>query len=215
MTVWAVVVPVKRWSAAKSRTCLGEGERHGLAIALATDTVHAISATPGVASCLVVGPGDTVRDLRLPVDHPLVRAVEEKEHAGPDGLNAALRQARDAGVSAGYHQIAMVMADLPGLTASSLLGLLQMVPANRAAMIRDRAGTGTTILASRRGDRLQPAFGDGSAARHLANGVLDLTMVSDPALRLDIDTLADLTAAHKFAGPSVRRWTDAHGVICR
>lgn len=43
MSDWAVVVPVKGWSAAKSRvTGIGERERCELAIALATDTVRTI-----------------------------------------------------------------------------------------------------------------------------------------------------------------------------
>ena len=203
-----MVVPVKEWSAAKSRvTGLTGRERHELALALATDTVATVCKTVGVAACIVVAPRDTLRELDRRVGNLTVCGVEE-EPASLDPLNAALRQGRDAASSARFRHVAMVVADLPGLSTSGLDGFLRSVPASQAALVRDQAGTGTTLLAGRRGDRLRPAFGADSAARHLSSGALDVSTRCDPALRLDTDTWADLEAADRWAGPALRRWLD-------
>ncbi|GAB7002545.1 hypothetical protein JCM18899A_00160 [Nocardioides sp. AN3] len=207
MNGWAIVVPVKQWSTAKSRvTGLTEQERYELAIGLATDTVGAICSTPEVAACLVVGPPDNLRDLSPCVDSPLVHEVEEQPDARHDPLNTALGQGRDAALSEGFRQVAMIVADLPGLTSPGLSAFLRLVPPTRPALVCDQAGTGTTLLAGRRGERLRPAFGTHSAARHRSDGALDVTPRCDPSLRLDVDTWADLTAAGCFAGPALRRW---------
>ena len=205
---WAVVVPVKEWSAAKSRvTGLTGRERQGLALALATDTVATVCRTPGVVSCIIVGPRATLHELDLKFGNPTVLGVLEK--AGhQDPLNAALRQGRDAATSAGLRHVAMVVADLPGLRTEGLDGFLRSVPMRHAAVVRDQAGTGTTLLASRRGERLRPVFGADSAARHLSGGARDLTTRCDPALRLDTDTWADLAVVDRWAGPALRRWLD-------
>ncbi|GAB7007978.1 hypothetical protein JCM18899A_54570 [Nocardioides sp. AN3] len=208
MSAWAVVVPVKEWSAAKSRVAgLTGRERHELALALSTDSFDTVCRTPGVGSCIAVAPRDTLRELYRRVGGLTVCGVEE-ETATHDPLNAALRQGRDAAASIGYGQVAMIVADLPGLSTWGLEGFLRAVPASRAALVRDQEGTGTTILARPRGDRLQPAFGGGSAARHLSGGALDLSTLCDPGLRLDTDTWADRAAADRFAGPALRRWLD-------
>lgn len=207
MSDWAVVVPVKEWSAAKSRvTGLDERARRELAIALATDTVRTICRTPGVASCIVVSPDENLRELRPRLDSSLVRGVQEQPQAGLDPLNAALFLGRDAALSAGHQQVAMLVADLPGLSTSGLQSFLRLVPPTGVALICDQAGTGTTLLAGRHGDRLRPAFGSGSAQRHMSNGAIDITAWCDPALRLDTDTWADLSVAADLAGPALRRW---------
>jgi 2-phospho-L-lactate guanylyltransferase len=56
------------------------------------------------------------------------------------------------------------------------------------------------MLAVRPGTPLRPAFGPGSAARHVADAV---TLDAAPGLRCDVDTAADLQAAAELGvGPA-------------
>lgn len=209
MTGWAVVIPVKRWAKAKSRVGgLRSADRRELAAALAHDVILTVCATAEVARCVVVGPDEVVRELRHRAGYGAVLGVEEEQGTSADPLNSALRHGRDAALSAGHRQIAMIMADMPALNVSGLTAFLQQIPTTCAAVVRDRNRTGTTILAGRNGEAVRPAFGPDSANRHIACGALDLTSSCDPGLRIDVDTWADLVAAQRFAGPALRRWFD-------
>jgi 2-phospho-L-lactate guanylyltransferase len=61
--------------------------------------------------------------------------------------------------------------------------------------VADREGVGTTMLASRSPAQLQPAFGVGSFARHLALGAVALQNDELESLRRDVDDEAGLQAA--------------------
>lgn len=209
MSAWAVVIPVKRWAMAKSRVGgLRSADRRELAAALAHDVIRTVCATPAVARCVVVGPDEVVWELRHCVGAGAVLGVEEGQQQSADPLNTALRQGRDAALSAGYRQIAMIMADMPALTVSGLTAFLQMMPTTGVGVVRDKSRSGTTILAGRVGDTVRPAFGPDSANRHIAGGAIDLTPSCDSGLRIDVDTWADLVAVQRFAGPALRRWCD-------
>ncbi|MFB9730315.1 2-phospho-L-lactate guanylyltransferase [Haloechinothrix salitolerans] len=201
---------MKGWGNAKTRMSeLRTDDRRALAFALAQDTVRTVCATPDVELCVVVGPGEVLRDLRRCAGLEAVRGVEERREASADSLNMALLRGRDVALSAGYRQLAMIVADLPALSVTALRGFLRTVPAASVAIVCDRSGSGTTIVAGRRGERVLPAFGPNSAARHIANGAVDVTSRCDPWLRADVDTVADLATARGAAvGPALRRWFD-------
>ncbi|MCO1596160.1 2-phospho-L-lactate guanylyltransferase [Micromonospora sp. RHAY321] len=187
---WAVVVPVKRLAAAKSRLrgALPGVPHEELALALAADTVRAVLACPAVAEALVV-----TDDARVAA---VARAAGARVLADePDaGLNAAFRHGA-AGATAGW--VAGLTADLPALRPAELTGALLAARSGRSGVRRfvpDAPGTGTVLLAAPPGVPLEPRFGVGSAAAHAASGALPLT--GDwPSLRRDVDTAADLAAA--------------------
>ena len=64
---------------------------------------------------------------------------------------------------------------------------------HRMAMVADRAGSGTTVLAATTADVLDPHFGPGSALAHQRRGAVVLT--GFPDLACDVDTLDDLSCA--------------------
>jgi 2-phospho-L-lactate guanylyltransferase len=89
--------------------------------------------------------------------------------------------------------VAALVGDLPALRATELGAALDDAARHPHAFVPDSEGTGTTLLTARAGDRLQPRFGTGSAARHGEYAVRIET--AGPGLRQDVDTAADLDAA--------------------
>jgi 2-phospho-L-lactate guanylyltransferase len=121
------------------------------------------------------------------------------------GLDAAVRAGRDAvragadlaeGQSEGTAvapSIAVLLGDLPALRPGDLRAALGAAAAYPLAVVPDAAGTGTVLLTALAGRQLEPAFGAGSAARHVEAGHqrLDLDL---PRLRTDVDDDRDLAA---------------------
>ncbi|MGC4818966.1 2-phospho-L-lactate guanylyltransferase [Micromonospora sp. DT63] len=187
---WAVVVPVKRLAAAKSRLrgALPGVPHEELALALAADTLRAVLACPAVAEALVV------------TDDTRVVAAARAAGAGtvpdvPDaGLNAAFRHGA-AQISGRW--VAGLTADLPALRPAELADALLAAQRDTEGVRRfvaDAPGGGTVLLAAPPGVDLDPRFGVGSAAAHAASGALPLT--GDwPSLRRDVDTADDLAVA--------------------
>ncbi|MET7709187.1 2-phospho-L-lactate guanylyltransferase [Micromonospora sp. NPDC005413] len=194
---WAVVVPVKRLAAAKSRLrgALPGVPHEELALALAADTLRAVLACPAVAEALVV-----TDDARVAAAARAAGARVLRDE--PDaGLNAAFRHGA-VGTIAGW--VAGLTADLPALRPAELTGALlaaQNGPSGVRRFVPDAPGGGTVLLTAPPGVPLDPHFGVGSAVAHAASGALPLT--GDwPSLRRDVDTAADLTAAGRLGlGP--------------
>jgi 2-phospho-L-lactate guanylyltransferase len=59
-------------------------------------------------------------------------------------------------------------------------------------VVPSRDGDGTNVLAWAEAGSFAPAFGPGSAARHLA--AAGAVRVDEPGLAFDVDTVADLAA---------------------
>jgi 2-phospho-L-lactate guanylyltransferase len=189
--VWAVVVPVKRLAAAKSRLRGVAADHTGLVLAMAEDTVRAVLACSVVSGVLVVSDDAAVaRTLG-----GLGTRVVPDSPAG--GLNAAIRHG--AGV-AGAGWVAALAADLPALRPEELTEALSAARAR--AFVADASGTGTTLLVAPPGVGLDPRFGPGSAARHAASGAVPLAG-NWPTLRRDVDTPVDLAEAERLGlGPA-------------
>ena len=186
---FVAVVPVKPPARGKSRLGgLPDERRRELATAFALDTVQAALATPGVLGVLVV-----TDDFRF-----AGRLADIGCSVIPDGttddLNATLVQAAAEAVRRWPGTTpAALCADLPCLTSSELAGVLGAAAPGRPSFVRDRAGTGTTLYVAPAGS-FAPRFGPGSAERHVAAGVHEIT-VPAPTVRHDVDELADLSAA--------------------
>lgn len=204
---WHLVVPVKGGSAAKSRLHPPAGvPRAALALALASDCLTACAEGMPRGRLLVVTSDPTVRTL---ADGLGARVVGDPGQ----GLDAAVRAGRDAAVRAGRDavragadlaegqsertavapSIAVLLGDLPALRPGDLRAALGAAAAYPLALVPDAAGTGTVLLTALAGRQLEPAFGAGSAARHVEAGHqrLDLDL---PRLRTDVDDDRDLAA---------------------
>ena len=188
-----VVVPVKPPASGKSRLVgLTDEQRRELAEAFALDTVTAAAATTGVEAVLVVTDdfrlAAALRGLGVEVmpdgvsedlNATLVQAVAEVARRWPDAVPAAL------------------CADLPGLQPAELGAVLteavDVVASGRAAFVRDRAGTGTTVYVAAAA-AFAPSFGVGSAAAHEHLGAVEVGSYA-ASVRADVDDLTDLGAA--------------------
>ncbi len=179
---WGVVVAVKDLDRAKSRMrTLRAPVRARLVLAMLTDVLAEVHATPRVNRIVVVSSDDDVARV----------ARRGGAQVVPDpgrGLNAAFATGARA-LSA--EAVAAVMADLPLLTAADLSAVLAEAAGHPRGFVPDRSGTGTTIVTAS-GVPLDPAFGPGSALAHARTA---FRLAAAPGLRHDIDTFDDLAAA--------------------
>lgn len=190
---WTVVVPVKATSRGKSRIQLAPAVRRSLARALAADTLTGAVAARRVRAVLVViedaADGAALRrDLGRAADRLTLVRTDTRE------LNAAIG---DGLAAAGTGPVAVLPADLPGVTGDELdraLALAEDEFARGATLlvIPDRQGSGTTLLAGTSADRIRQRYGPGSFAAHLAEGARELVVGDESRLRRDVDTVADL-----------------------
>lgn len=182
------MLPVKHAERAKSRLVPPHGvDRVALARAVALDTVAAVVA------CVVVS-----RVVVVTSDPVVAESLRQRAEIVPDpgggllaAVGAGLERARTATPAA---RLAVLLADLPALSAEGLRTALLACAQHPSAFVPDLEGTGTVLLTARPGTRLAPAFGARSASRHEAGGAvrLDLDL---PSLRRDVDTWDALRAA--------------------
>jgi len=219
---WVVIVPVKPPAVGKSRVQLPPRLRSKLARAMAMDTVEAASRSSVVARVLVVSE-----------DPSVVRAVS---HVGsnvsgmilarPDDFGTMARDGREpsldravaqgAAVAGAAADRAVLLADLPALTAADLTTALRVASEHDRAMVPDAGASGTTLLTARAHVAWRSAFGAESFGRHLSIGCVPLDTPAHSTLRKDVDTLADLAVAGPALGSRtaiVQRQLRAAGLI--
>jgi 2-phospho-L-lactate/phosphoenolpyruvate guanylyltransferase len=201
------ILPVKSFGAAKQRLAdaLGAGSRQALAQAMFSDVLSALRRTPGVAEIVVVT-ADRAAESASSGDR--VRVLRDTAQAGQS--EAALIGIRH-GLVHGYDRVVLVPGDTPLLRPRDVEGLI--AGTDPVLIVPDRHGTGTNALVLSPPDAIEPSFGPGSCARHVAAaeaaGVAH-RVDQVPALALDIDTpddLAELSAAlelHRGQAPSTR-----------
>lgn len=205
---WHVVIPVKPATVGKSRLAVPGIDRVALARAIARDTVAAVARAARVAEVVVVtadGPWPDLgarapeigreTDREAPTDpefagSPALRFVTE---SAPSGLDAAVRTGL-ATLDPGQPR-AVLLGDLPALRPSDLDAALALADDMPRGLVADAEGTGSTLVTALPGVGLEPAFGEGSAARHRALGHADLGVQPGSTLRRDVDTLPQLRAA--------------------
>jgi 2-phospho-L-lactate guanylyltransferase len=206
--MWHVVVPVKAWDAAKTRLDLPPPQREALAKSMAQDTLENLAACPLVTQISVVTTTPDMVD--APELRPAGQVLVQPEHIS--NLDQALSWAIGELAINGPSDLAtaVIVADLPALTASDLQQVLRTASRHRVSMVVDHHGTGTTLLAATDPLLLAPAFGTASAARHQIRAVTVLgTDQCGPAVRCDVDTLDDLTSARDLGLGRHSRVVDA------
>jgi 2-phospho-L-lactate guanylyltransferase len=193
---WQLLVPVKASAGSKSRLAgaTREPSRHlDLVRAMQRDSLQAAHIARDLSRSVPTGPQIGQTHLLGPAEiAPLSDGAEEVvlDDHGLD-LNGALSRAAEL-ISRQHRMdgVAVLVADLPALRAEDLLTVLGLAEEHARAFVPDRAGSGTTMLLARPGYALRPAFGPGSARRHLADGAVSLSAPS--SARTDVDTAADL-----------------------
>lgn len=187
------VLPVKRFDAAKQRLAPGMGKAHRaeLAAAMLEDVLEAIGAARSIERTIVVTSEPRAAEAATASGAEVVPDPNEGGHSG--AALAGIARARQLGAE----RVVLLPIDCPLLAPRELERLLTGMPERYVAIVPDRHGTGTNALALSPPDAIEPAFGEGSCARHVASardagvpfGVEEL-----PSLALDLDTPADVVA---------------------
>jgi 2-phospho-L-lactate guanylyltransferase len=187
------VLPVKRFAAAKQRLAPGMGATHRaeLASAMLEDVLEAIGTAPSIERTIVVTSEPRAERIATASRAELIADPDEGGHSG--AALAGVERARQLGAPC----VVLLPIDCPLLASRELERLLTGMPERYVAVVPDRHGTGTNALVLTPPDAIEPAFGEGSCARHVAAaraagipyGIEEL-----PSLALDLDTPADVVA---------------------
>jgi len=179
----AVLVPVKRFTAAKGRLTgvLEDDDRARLAQWMASGVLETVADVPTFVAC--------------DDDHVAAWATQMGARviwgAGL-GLNGAVDDGVDHITSSGFDHVLVSHADLalPG-------ALLDVASEGCITLVPDRRHDGTNVMAFPAAHPIRAAYGGGSFARHLdqalAFGSVPVEVRTDPHLSLDLDTPRDLT----------------------
>ncbi|MBI2755972.1 MAG: 2-phospho-L-lactate guanylyltransferase [Chloroflexi bacterium] len=185
--VWAVVV-ARLGPTAKSRLApvLAAEERALLAWAMLGDVLEVVRSADLPIIAVVAG-------VAQPRDARCAAVVQDPGQ----GMNAAVAIGVQAARSAGATSVLVLPGNVPLATAAELRALLEAVdeapPA--VAVAHDRHGTGTNGLLLGPPNVIAPAFGMGSARRHVEaarSAGARAIRVDLSGLALDIDTPDDL-----------------------
>jgi 2-phospho-L-lactate guanylyltransferase len=183
------ILPVKSFGAAKQRLAesLGAGSRQALAQAMFTDVLSSIRRVPGLDEIAVV---TSDRTAEAAAGGHGVRVLPDTAQAGQS--EAALIGIRHA-LAEGYDRVLLVPGDTPLVQPGDLAGLLTRPGA--VVIVPDRHGTGTNALVLTPPDAIEPSFGEGSFARHVAaaeEAGAPQRVEEIRTLALDVDAADDL-----------------------
>jgi 2-phospho-L-lactate guanylyltransferase len=197
----AAILPVKRFSAAKSRlgaSGVAETLRERLARAMVADVLLAVAGSDAIERTILVTREPSLAAIAQETGALI---VEDRPDAGQSAA-VALGVAR--ALDDGFARVLCIPGDCPALDPSELDALLAAADARsngsvhaEVVIVPDRHGTGTNGLLLTPPDAIEPAFGPGSCERHraLANGAGARLQIERPAsLLLDVDTGDDLAA---------------------
>jgi len=194
MTVVATaIIPVKRFASAKQRltAAVGPELRAALAEAMLGDVLAAVGRSRGIQRAIVVS-GE-------PAAGQVARTHEAEVVGDPDdeGHSRAATLGVDRALELGAGVAVLLPGDCPLVDPAELDAALDRLTEGRVAIVPDRHGTGTNALLLAPPDAIEPAFGDGSRARHerLARaGGNEAAIERLDSLALDVDTPDDLAA---------------------
>lgn len=188
---WVLVVPVRAGATGKTRLRAVLGPHtESVATAMALDTVTAGRDVVGADRVLVATPDTSWLTCLAWRPYVVVDQGSGLDEAVASGCRVASSRWPGAFV-------AVLLGDHPALRPGELRIALQAAEAHELAVLRDAAGDGTALLTAAPGQRLRPAFGPGSADRHVALGHAELAL-DLPGLRLDVDDESSLHAASEM-----------------
>jgi len=190
----AVLVPVKRFTAAKGRLAgvISDADRARLAEWLATRVLDVVSDIPTYVAC------DDTQVAEWAEAHGA--QVLWGEHLG---LNGAVDDGIGKIVEQNFDHITVSHADLARPEA-----LPQVARQGCITLVPDLRRDGTNVMSFPAATTLRASYGAGSFDRHLAQamsfGSTEVEVRADPDLSLDLDTARDL--AHPLVSEVLPKW---------
>lgn len=198
------VLPVKRFGEAKRRLATGidDERREALVAAMLEDTLEAIEESRSIERTIVVTGDPRAQEIVAGSTAEVLPDPSDEGH-----VVAALAGIARAEVD-GATCVALLPGDCPLLEAKELDRLLTGIPPSFVAVVPDRHGTGTNALVLSPPNAIQPAFGEGSCARHVAaarKADIPFAVEELPSLALDLDTPADVVALTRALATGTKR----------
>ena len=208
------ILPVKRFAAAKQRLAAGVGKarRAEIVAAMLEDVLEAIGEARLVERIIVVTSEARAAELGAATGAEVLADPDEGGHCG--AALAGTARAEELGAEC----VVMLPGDCPLLDPRELDRLLTGLPERFVAVVPDRHGTGTNALALAPPNAIEPSFGEGSCARHVAaarEARVPYSVEELPSLGLDLDTPADVIALTRVLaadGGRARRTAKALGI---
>jgi 2-phospho-L-lactate/phosphoenolpyruvate guanylyltransferase len=187
------VLPVKRFAEAKQRLAAGvdDERRRAVVLAMLEDVLDAIAAARSIERTIVVTSEPCAVAAAMATGAEPIADPDEGGHSG--AALAGIARARKLGAD----RVVLLPGDCPLLEARELERLLTAMPERYVGIVPDRHGTGTNALALAPPDAIEPSFGEGSCARHVAaarEAGMPFGVEELPSLALDLDTPADVVA---------------------
>mgnify|MGYP001051658361 CR=1 FL=1 len=208
------VVPVKALAEAKSRMLpdLARAERAGLSLAMLSDVLEALLATPCLDRVVVLTPdAEAAQSARSLGAEALLR---------PDpGLNAAIDAAAEELALGEAEPFLVVLGDVAGLESEDVVRLCRSLAESSvpcAALAASQDG-GSSALLRVPHDALPACFGPDSARRHREaahKAGVPLHELDLPSLALDLDgpkDVAQFLARKTAGGVATRRFLESVG----
>lgn len=185
------IVPVKRLDAAKQRLsdALTPSQRRELMSAMFADSLEAIKRARMVDRIIIV---TADREISRAATAAGVETIADPPDAGHSA--AALLGIAEAGRAT---PVILLPGDCPLLDPRQIDRLLTGLPTPFVIIVPDRHGSGTNALVLNPADAIEPAFGEGSRARHVEaarSAGIPHAVEEVETLGLDMDTPADLVA---------------------
>jgi 2-phospho-L-lactate guanylyltransferase len=187
------VLPVKRFAEAKQRLAAGidDERREAVVAAMLDDVLTAIGKARSIERTVVVSDEPVALERAAAIGAETVPDPGEGGHSG--AALAGIARAEQLGAE----RVVLLPGDCPLLEPRELDRLLTGIPASYVAIVPDRHGTGTNALALAPPGAIQPAFGEGSCARHVTaarEAGVPFAVEELASLALDLDTPADVIA---------------------
>jgi len=189
---WAIV-PVKSLEQAKQRLAavLPLAVRRRLMLVMLEDVLATLRHIDRLAPVLVVTPDGEVAEFAANAGARVLREASSQGHSAAAIAGFAYAQ------SHGAVRALTLPADAPCVTAAELSGLIEAddVTTPHLTLVPSHDGDGTNGFLVSPPNLMQPVFGPGSFARHLAQaaaGKIECRVHHLPGLALDIDEPGDL-----------------------
>ena len=185
------IVPIKRFSSAKSRLAetSASGLRPALAEAMLTDVLAELGRCVRLERIVVVSGEPAAATIASDL------GIEMLDDPADAGHSEAALLGIDAALAAGAEAVALLPGDCPLVRADEVDSALDLHE-HGLTVIPDRHGSGTNGLLISPPDAVAPSFGPGSRERHLrlaAAAGVTARVAEVPSLMLDLDTGDDLT----------------------
>ena len=183
------ILPVKGFEAAKQRLAdmLGGGARKALAQAMFSDVLATLRRVPELDEIAVVTADRAAEAAAVGERVTVLRDLTEA------GQSAAALIGIHHAVATGSERVLLVPGDTPLFQPREVAALIDGT--RGVVIVADRHGTGTNALVLSPPDAIEPVFGPGSFARHVAAAEaahVAHRVEEAPGLALDVDTPADL-----------------------